>query len=149
MNLALGKLRRRQRQTSTRRRKAEGSAARERARNARFALAGFIVLGAAITFGVHTTWAPPVPVVKITSMKVPTDTVSRKFAENHVGRLFFDSVEGAVCRELQFNNDTGRFSNERSMRCDDAQLRREDVADAPQTDARVRAFSIRGSFSPH
>jgi hypothetical protein len=148
MNLALGKLRRRQRRTSTRRRKAEGSAARERARNARFALAGFIVLGAAITFGVHTTWAPPAP-VKITSMKVPTDTVSRKFAENHVGRLFFDSAEGAVCREMQFHNDTGRFSNERSMRCDDAQLRREDVADAPQTDARTRAFSIRGSFSPH
>jgi hypothetical protein len=149
MNLALGKLRRRQRQTSTRRRKAEGSAARERARNARFAFAGFIVLGAAITFGVHTTWAPPTTTIKITSMRVPADTVSRKFAENHVGRLFFDSVEGAVCRELHFNNDTGRFSNEKTMRCDDAQYRQEDVADAPQTDARARAFSIRGTFSPH
>ena len=49
---------------------------------------------------------------------------------------------------MRFNNDTGRFSNEKTMRCDDAQLRREDVADAPQTDARARAFSIRGSFSP-
>ena len=146
MNLALGTLRRRQRQKSTRRRKAEGSAARERARNARFALAGFIVLGAAITFGVHTTWAPPAP-VRITSMKVPTDTASRKFAENHVGRLFFDSVEGAVCREMQFNNDTGRFSDEKRLYCDDAQARREDVADTPQTDARARAFSIRGSFT--
>jgi hypothetical protein len=140
-------LRRRQRQTSARRYKAEGSAARERARNARIALAGFVVLGAAITFGIHTTWAPASPPIKITSMKVPTDTASRKFAENHVGRLFFDSVEGAVCREMQFNNDTGRFGNEKAMRCDDAQYRSEDVADAPQTDARVRAFSIRGSFS--
>jgi hypothetical protein len=148
MNLALGKLRRRQRQQSTRRRKAEGGAARERARNARFALAGFVVLGATITFGVQTTWAPPSPPpVNITSMKVPTDAASRRFAENRMGRLFFDSVEGAVCREMQFSNDTGRFSNEKSMRCDDAQLRREDVADAPQTDARTRAFSIRGSFS--
>jgi hypothetical protein len=138
-------LQRRQRQLSVRRRKAEGSAARERARNARIALAGFIVLGAAITFGVRTTWEPPQ--VKITTMKVPTDAASRKFAENRMGRLFFDSVEGAVCREMQFSNDTGRFSNEKSMRCDDAQLRREDVADAPQTDARTRAFSIRGSFS--
>jgi hypothetical protein len=148
MNLALGTLRRRQRQTSARRHKAEGSAARERARNARFALAGFVVLGAAITFGVHTTWAPPPP-IKITSMKVPTDAASHKFAENHMGRLFFDSVEGAVCREMQFNNDTGRFSGEKAMRCDDAQWRREDLANAPQTDARARAFSIRGSFSSH
>ncbi len=150
MNLALGKLRRRQRQKSARRRNVEGNAARERARSARFALAGFIVLGAAITFGVHTTWAPPSPPpVKITSMKVPTDPASRKFAENRVGRLFFDSVEGAVCREMQFNNDTGRFSNEKTMRCDDAQYRAESPADVPQTDARARAFSIRGSFTPH
>ena len=143
MNLALGKLQRRQ--LSARRRTAEGSAARERARNARIALAGFIVLGAAITFGVRTTWAPPP--VKITTMTVPTDAASRKFAENHVGRLFFDSVDSAICREMQFNNDTGRFSNEKVMRCDDAQYRPEDIADAPQTDARTRAFSIRSGFS--
>jgi hypothetical protein len=143
MNVALGKLQRRQ--LSARRRTAEGSAARERARNARIALAGFIVLGAAITFGVRTTWEPPP--VKITSMKVPTDAASRRFAENHVGRLFFDSVDSAVCREMQFNNDTGRLSNEKASRCDDAQYRPEDVADAPQTDARTRAFSIRSSFS--
>jgi len=149
MNLALGKLRRRQRQHSTRRRSAEGSAARERTRNARFALAGFVVMGAAITFGVHTTWAPSAPPIKITSLKVPTDAASRRFAENRMGRLFFDSVEGAVCREMQFNNDTGRFSNEKTMRCDDAQYRTEDIANAPQTDARARAFSIRGSFSSH
>jgi hypothetical protein len=149
MNLALGTLRRRQRQKSTRRRNVEGSAARERARNARFAFCGFIVLGAAITFGVHTTWEPRATPIKITSMKLSTDGVSRKFAENHQGRLFFDSVEGAVCREMRFNNDTGRLSDERAMRCDDAQLQRENVADAPQTDARVRAFSIRGSFASH
>ena len=145
MNLALGKLQRRQRALSAGRRKAEGSAARERARNARIALAGFVVLGTAITFGVHTTWAPPK--VKITSMRVPTDAASLKFAENHVGRLFFDSVDSAICREMQFNNDTGRFTNEKTMRCDDAQFRPEDIADAPPTDARARAFSIRGSFA--
>ena len=78
---------------------------------------------------------------------MPTDAASRKFAENHVGRLFFDSVDSAICREMQFNNDTGRLSNEKAMRCDDAQYRPEDVADAPPTDARARAFSIRSSFS--
>ncbi len=147
MNLALGTLRRRQRVSATRRRSAEGTAARERARNARLALIGFILLGAAITFGVHTTWAPAPAPIKITSMKVPTDAASRKFAENHVGRLFFDSVDSAVCREMQFNNDNGRFTNDKTMRCDDAQFGRAGVDDAPQTDARARAFSIRGSFS--
>src|SRR5262249_24411206 len=85
MNLALGKWERRQRALSARRRTAEGSAARERARNARIALAGFVLLGAAITFGVHTTWGPPK--VKITSMRLPADAASLKFAENHIGRL--------------------------------------------------------------
>jgi len=78
---------------------------------------------------------------------VPADTVSRKFAENHVGRLFFDSVEGAVCRELHFNNDTGRFSSERSMRCDESLAKQDDLLNAPDTEARARASSLRSTFS--
>ncbi len=143
MNVALGSL---QGQPSPRRRKAEGSVARERARNARIALAGFVALGAAITFGVQTTLAPAP--IKITTMRMPTDAASRQFADTHVGRLFFDSVETAVCREMQFNNDTGRLSDEKKMRCDDAQLQ-DGPADPPPTDARARAFSIRGSFTAH
>jgi hypothetical protein len=145
MNAALGTLRRRQRVSAARRRKAEGTATRERARNSRIALVGFVVLGAAITFGVQTTWQPAP--IKITSMKVPTDPASRKFAENHIGRLFYDSLDGAICREMHFSNDSGRFSDDKTMRCDDVQARQEDVANAPQTDARMRAFSIRGSLS--
>ncbi len=147
MNAATGSLRRRQRVSLTRRRNAEGRAARERARNARIALVGFVLLGAAITFGVRTTFAPKP--VKITTMRVPTDADSRKFAENHQGRLFFDSLDGAICREMQFNNDTGRFSDDKTMRCDDVQTRPEDIANAPPTDARARAFSIRSGFSGH
>ncbi len=147
MNSAIGTLRRRQRVLAARRRKAEGTAARERVRNSRIAVVGFVVLGAAITFGVQATWAPAP--IKITSMKVPTDAASRKFADNRIGRLFFDSLDGAICREMQFDNDSGQFSDEKTMRCDDAQVRQEDVANAPATDARVRAFSIRGSFSSH
>jgi len=145
MNAALGTLRRRQRASLSRRRNAEGRASRERTRNSRLALLGFVLLGAAITFGVRTTWAPAP--IKITTMKVPTDAASLRFAENHTGRLFFDSLDGAICREMQFNNDTGRFSNEKSMRCDDAVTKRDDIANAPQTDARARAFSLRGHFS--
>jgi hypothetical protein len=81
------------------------------------------------------------------SLHVATDPASRKFAQSHVGRLFLSSLDDAICREMQFNNDTGRFTNEKTMRCDDAQFRPEDIADAPPTDARARAFSIRGSFA--
>ena len=144
MNVAMGTLRRRQRVSHARRRNAEGRAARERIRNSRLALIGFVLLGAAITFGVRTTWAPAP--IKITTMKIPTDANSRSFAENHTGRLFFDSLDGAICREMQFNNDTGRFSNDKSMRCDDTQAKQEDMARAPENDARARANALRGGF---
>lgn len=142
MNAALGTLRRGERELLTRRRKAEGRASRERTRNSRLALAGFVLLGAAITFGVRTSWTPAP--IKITTMKLPMDAESRQFAENHLGRLFFDSLDGAICREMQFNNDTGRFSNERSMRCDEFEARPDD---APQTEARARTFSLRSGFT--
>lgn len=127
-----------------RRRKAEGRASRERARNARIALAGFITLAAGITFGVRTSWSPPP--TRLT-MTMPTDAVSLRFAENRIGRLFFDSLGGAICREMWFSNDDGRFSDAKTRRCDDPLVRQEDIANAPQTDARARASSIRAGFA--
>jgi hypothetical protein len=133
---------RRERDLLVRRRKVEGRAVRERARNSRIALAGFIVLAGAITFGVQTNWTPP---MKLT-MKVSTDVASLRFAESHIGRLFFDSLDGAICKEMRFNNDTGGFSDERTLRCDEVETR-ESSANAPQTDARARASSIRSGFT--
>jgi hypothetical protein len=143
MNAALGTLRRRERELLTRRRKAEGRASRERSRNSRIALACFVVLAGAIMFGVRTTWVSPA--VKL-SLNAATDPESRRFAENHIGRLFFDSLDGAICREMAFNNDNGRFSDDRTMRCDDVRFQ-ESSANSPQTDARARALSIRSGFS--
>ena len=143
MNVALGTLRQRERELLARRRKAEGRASRERSRNSRIALACFVALAAAITFGVRTTWVHPA--VKL-AMNAPTDAESRKFAENHIGRLFFDALDDAICREMKFNNDNGRFSDERSMRCDERRFQ-ESSATAPQTDARARALSIRSGFT--
>ena len=142
MDVALGTLRRRERELSSRRRKAEGRASRERTRNSRLALIGFVLLGAAITFGVRTTWAPAP--IKITTMQLPMDAESRQFAENHLGRLFFDSLDGAICREMLFNNDNGRFSNEKSARCDEFEAKQDDV---PETEARARTFSLRSGFT--
>jgi hypothetical protein len=143
MNAALGTLRRRERELVARRRKAEGRASRERSRNSRIALACFVALAGAITFGVRTTWVRPA--VKL-ALNVATDPDSQRFAENHIGRLFFDSLDGAICREMQFNNDNGRFSDERTMRCDEFRFQ-ESSANAPETEARARAFSIRSGFS--
>jgi hypothetical protein len=143
MNVALGTLRQRERELLARRRKVEGRASRERSRNSRIALVCFVVLAAAITFGVRTTWVPPA--IKLT-LNAPTDAASRRFAENHIGRLFFDSLDGAICREMQFNNDNGRFSEEKTMRCDDARFQ-EDSAKALETEARARAVSIRSGFT--
>ena len=126
---------------------AEGRASRERKRNSRLALVGFVLLGAAITFGVRTTWAPAPAPIKITSMKLPKDAESLKFAENHLGRLFFDSLDGAICREMQFNNDTGRFSSDRSLYCDELHARQDESANGSQADARARTFSLRSGFS--
>jgi hypothetical protein len=147
MNAALGTLRRRERVLLARRRGAEGRASRERKRNSRLALVGFVLLGAAITFGVRTTWAPAPAPIKITAMKVPTDADSRRFAENRNGRLFFDSLDGAICREMQFNNDTGRFSSDRSLYCDELHARQDESANGSQADARARTFSLRSGFS--
>jgi hypothetical protein len=143
MNAAIGTLRRRERELLARRRKAEGRASRERSRNSRIALVCFVVLAAAITFGVRTSWTPPA--IKL-GMSVATDAASRRFAENHIGRLFFDSLDGAICREMRFNNDNGRYSDEKTLRCDDTRMQ-DDGANAPQTDARARALSIRSGFS--
>ena len=128
---------------AARRRKAEGRATRERSRNSRVALIGFIALAAVITLGVHTSWTPPP--MKL-SMTVPTDEASQRFAQSHVGRLFVSSLDDAICREMQFNNDTGRFSDDKTIRCDEAELR-QDAAAPPATDARTRAFSIRNGFT--
>jgi hypothetical protein len=144
MNAALGTLRRRERELVARRRKAEGRASRERSRNSRIALVCFIVLAAAVTFGVRTTWTRPALQL---SMNLPKDAASLRFAENHLGRLFFDSLDGAICREMWFSNDNGRFSDEKTIHCDAPQFRQEDIANAPETDARARAFSIRSGFS--
>lgn len=147
MNVAFGIAQpsaRHERELQARRRKAEARATRERARNSRIALVGFFALAAVITFGVRTSWeAPPIQL----SMKLPADAASRSFAQNHMGRLFFDSLDGAICREMKFNNDTGRFSNERSMRCDDSLAKQDDLLNAPDTEARARASSLRSTFS--
>jgi hypothetical protein len=135
--------RREQELLAARRRQTEGRVARERARNSRLALGGFVALAVLMTLGIHTSWAPPP--MKMT-LKVSADPESRRFAQSHLGRLFLNSLDGAICREMQFNNDTGRFSNDRPVRCDEPETRGE-PADAPVVDSRSRTLSLRNGFT--
>jgi hypothetical protein len=140
--------RRERRLTSAQRRKAERRAVRERSRNSRLALAGFVALAAAITFGIHTAWMPPFMTTATgtgSTAEAPADTAPRTHAESRIGRLFFNSLDGAICREMQFNNDTGRMSNEKTVRCDEAATREQNEAMPPPTNLRERGFSLRGS----
>jgi hypothetical protein len=139
-------LERSERQVSARRRKAEGRAVRERSRNSRLALAGFIALAAVITLGVRTSWVPPfLKTAEGPTAAPPADTASRTHAESHIGRLFFNSLDGAICREMLFNNDTGRLTNEKQVRCDEEALRA--AFRPPATDLRARGFSLSNGFS--
>jgi hypothetical protein len=136
--------RREQELLAARRRKVDGRVARERARNSRLALGGFIALALLMMLGIRTSWAPAVATGL--SMHVGTDLASRNFAQSHLGRLFLNSLDDAICREMQFNNDTGRFSNDRPVRCDEPETR-EEPANAPVVDARNRGLSIRNGFT--
>jgi hypothetical protein len=123
---------------SARRRRAGRRMARERTRNSRLAIGGFVALAALTALAVHIAWTPPMAISLLT---ISTDAASLKFAETRIGRLFFDSFDGPTCREMEFNNDTGRFSNVRKVRCYDD----EDSA-STVVDSRERALALRSGF---
>ncbi len=137
--------RRDQQMLMRRRQRAEARLSRERKRNSRLAIAGFIGLAAALTFGIQTTLAPaavPVPVTQL-------DPADLEFARTHVGYVLLTSVESAYCRELRFNNDSGRFSDGGRYRCFiDNEPTRNPGGPAPRTasDANARADRITSFF---
>jgi hypothetical protein len=101
---------------SRRRQRAETRLSYERARNSRLALAGFAALATLLAVGIHTNWGP----ASVTIHLKPLDAETRRLVETRIGHVLFSSLDGVICRELQFNNDTGRFTNGKLIRCDDA-----------------------------
>jgi len=102
---------------SLRRQRAETQLSRERARNGRLAFAGFVLLGLVLSVGMRGGYmlpgfGPPLAVPAL---------VPGSFAATHKGSVLFSSFDGVICKQFDFDNDTGRLANGKLVRCDEAQ----------------------------
>jgi hypothetical protein len=48
----------------------------------------------------------------------PAQIAARQFIQSRMADVRFNALDGSMCRELKFNNDTGRFLDNRVTRCD-------------------------------
>ena len=133
-------LARRDRNDMTRRRQQTAARlSRERARNARLALACYVLLAAGLASGLYFGWLPGAFSGRVS----PADAASKRFAETRAGQVVFTSADGALCRELKFNNDTGRFSDGRTISCEARGDAEEPAPAAPGG----RVLSLREGFT--
>jgi len=122
---------------SQQRRKAELRLARERARNARLGVASVAILAVLLIVGLQTGWVP------IGGRATPFEERGREFAATRVGHVLLPTDDDQTCRELAFQNETGKFTQGRMVRCADAIS---GTIDQVATDANGRALSIRAYF---
>ncbi len=120
------------------RHKSEARLARERARNTRLALLCYGLLAALLACGHYFGWTPNF----LTTRPSPAEAAAKRFTETRTGQVLFNSADGAVCRELKFNNDTGKFTPGRTAQCDEF-VNGEEAAATPG----ARVQSIREGFS--
>lgn len=114
----------------------------ERKRNSRLAFLGFAGLAAALAFGIQSTLAPAASL-----RTAPADSANMEFAKTHVAHVLLTTVESAYCRELQFSNDSGRFSDAGRYRCFiDNEPTFNPGGRPPMNDAAARADRITSSF---
>jgi hypothetical protein len=128
-----------------RRQEAEVRLARERARSARRALVGFVVLAGLLGVGIHYGIANFASAVGDERLS-PAQAAAKQFARSRIADVRFSALDGSICREVQFKNDTGQFLNNRLTRCDGAD---ENVVVPPTgapLDPTERALAIREGF---
>jgi hypothetical protein len=128
---------------SVRRQRAEARLSRERTRNGRLAFAGFVVLGVVLAVGMQGGYTlpgfgPPVAAPKL-------DPGS--FAATHRGAVLFTSFDGVICKQFDFDNNTGRLAHGRLVRCDEAEAANTGPSDEPPPGPFGRTTSIRNAFS--
>ena len=117
-------------------------AGRERARNARLAFAGFAVLGITLAVGLHAGWTPPGFGPPVAAPHYAPGS----FADTHTGSVLFSSFDGVLCKQLNFDNDTGRLTGGKLVRCDEAQAAAQGPAEVPASGPQVRTQSLRDAF---
>jgi hypothetical protein len=111
---------------------------RERARNVRRALASCAVVALFIGLAIYQGWHS----VLLGSPAPPHETTADRFAGARTG-LVRTPVRGETCRELQFDNASGRFIGGSIGPCDDVAVNEQ--AATSQQNRRLDAF--RGVFA--
>jgi hypothetical protein len=124
-------------QLSQQRRRAELRLARERVRNARLGVAAVAGLALLLAIGLQTGWVP------IGGQATPFEERAREFAATRIGHILLPTGDNQTCREIAFQNDTGKFGGGRTVRCVDAIS---STIDQVAVDANGRALSIRTWF---
>jgi hypothetical protein len=128
-----------------RRQEAEVRLARERARSARRALVGFVVLAGGLGVGIHFGFASFASGPREERL-TPAQAAAKQFTQSRIADVRFSALDGSICREVQFKNDTGQFLNPRLTRCDGSD---ENVVVPPAggpLDPTERALAIRDGF---
>src|SRR5262249_48623578 len=113
------------------RRTAADRRARERRKHLDYALIGFVALAIMIIFGMQQGWLP----TPREMVGKPRDGKSDAFVETRQGQIRLP-VSGQTCRELMFNNQNGRFSENGTTRCEQIQ---EETGDKRGTGNRINA----------
>ena len=125
-----------------RRERAESRLQRERKRNAWLAVGGFMAAAVALGLGIHNSLSSPAPA------QLKLDPETAEFYRTPIGHVLLTFVESGYCRELRFDNNSGRFSDGGRYRCfiDNEPTINPGVRPIRISDAEARAGTINGFF---
>src|SRR5690349_10007867 len=104
---------------------------------------GFVLLGIALTAGVHGGYRLPGFGPPLMAPTIPPGS----FAATHTGSVLFSSFDGVICKQFDFDNDTGRLANARLVRCDEAEAGSVARSNEAPGGPLGRTTSIRAAFS--
>ena len=115
--------------------------ARSRRQNRIVAMAASVVVALVLTAGI--TYMATAPTVDRTA--VAKQRPDDRFNQTREGIVRFAEGEGRLCRQVDFNNTSGRFSNEAQVTCYDPKLN--DIGQRlPQEQGGMAFDGIRSSF---
>jgi hypothetical protein len=115
---------------------------RDRSRTFRLSVVAFFVIAGLLGMGFKYGIVPK-PVEAYLS---PAQAAAKHFASTKTGEVRFTSYDGTVCREYQFNNANGKFTDGRIARCDGDNDTVTAPVDPQRIDGYGRVLSIRDGF---